>query len=67
MSQHKFGNAMDPTDPLPATNEIATLKVFSGIGTFASTGLVRHLDVRHVGPNTTGGTKNRPTIFVDKF
>jgi GH25 family lysozyme M1 (1,4-beta-N-acetylmuramidase) len=67
MSQHKFGNAMDPTDPFPAANEIAALKVFSGIGTFASTGLVRHLDVRHVGPNTTGGTKNRPTIFVDKF
>jgi GH25 family lysozyme M1 (1,4-beta-N-acetylmuramidase) len=67
MSQHKFGNAMDPVDPLPSASEIAGLNVFSGIGTFASTGLVRHLDVRHVGPNTTGGTKSRPTIFVDKF
>ncbi len=67
LSQHKFGNAMDPVDPLPRASDIAALKVFSGIGTFASTGRVRHLDVRHVGPNTTGGTKTRPTIFVDQF
>ena len=47
--------------------EFAELKVFSGIGHFAQNGLVRHVDVRHVGPNTTGGTKARPTIFVDQF
>ena len=67
MSQHKFGNAIDPTETLPHFNEVAALKVFSGIGHFAQNGLVRHVDVRHVGPNTTGGTKARPTIFVDKF
>ena len=67
MSQHKFGNAIDPTKTLPHFSEIAALKVFSGIGHFATTGLVRHVDVRHVGPNSTGGTKARPTIFVDAF
>jgi GH25 family lysozyme M1 (1,4-beta-N-acetylmuramidase) len=67
LSQHKFGNAIDPRDPLPHFSEVAALKVFSGIGHFATTGLVRHVDVRHVGPNTTGASKARPTIFVDKF
>jgi len=66
-SQHKFGNAIDPAETLPLYSEVAALKVFSGIGYFASNKLVRHVDVRHVGPNTTGGTKIRPTIFVDKF
>jgi GH25 family lysozyme M1 (1,4-beta-N-acetylmuramidase) len=67
LSQHKFGNAIDPTVTLPHFSEVAALKVFSGIGHFASNGLVRHVDVRHVGPNSTGGTKGRPTIFVDQF
>jgi GH25 family lysozyme M1 (1,4-beta-N-acetylmuramidase) len=66
-SQHKFGNAVDPAETLPHFRDVAALKVFSGIGHFASSGLVRHVDVRHVGPNTTGGTRARPTIFVDKF
>jgi GH25 family lysozyme M1 (1,4-beta-N-acetylmuramidase) len=66
-SQHKFGNAIDPTETLPHFSDVAALKVFSGIGHFASNGLVRHVDVRHVGPNTTGGSKARPTIFVDRF
>jgi GH25 family lysozyme M1 (1,4-beta-N-acetylmuramidase) len=67
LSQHKFGNAIDPTETLPHFQKVAALQVFSGIGHFATTGLVRHVDVRHVGPNTTGGTKTRPTIFIDKF
>jgi hypothetical protein len=66
-SQHKFGNAMDPTAALPHFQEVAKLKVFSGIGHFATSGLVRHVDVRHVGPNITGGSKTQPTIFVDAF
>jgi GH25 family lysozyme M1 (1,4-beta-N-acetylmuramidase)/peptidoglycan hydrolase-like protein with peptidoglycan-binding domain len=66
-SQHKFGNAIDPTATLPHFSEVAALKVFSGIGHFANNGLVRHVDVRHVGPNSTGGTKTRPTIFIDAF
>jgi Putative peptidoglycan binding domain len=67
LSQHKFGNAMDPEDPLPHFQEVAALKVFSGIGHFAMTGLVRHVDVRHLGPNATGASKRRPTIFIDRF
>ena len=38
MSQHKFGNAIDPTKPLPHFSEVAALKVFSGIGHFATDG-----------------------------
>jgi GH25 family lysozyme M1 (1,4-beta-N-acetylmuramidase) len=68
MSQHKFGNAMDPTEPLSTVNEVAALKVFSGIGHSPGSDRVRHVDVRHVGPNTTpGASKSRPEIFVDAF
>jgi GH25 family lysozyme M1 (1,4-beta-N-acetylmuramidase) len=67
LSQHRFGNAIDPTVTLPHFSEVAALNVFSGIGRFASSGLVRHVDVRHVGPNTTGATKTHPTIFIDQF
>jgi GH25 family lysozyme M1 (1,4-beta-N-acetylmuramidase) len=67
LSQHKFGNAIDPNGTLPHFEKVASLKVFSGIGHFAQTGLVRHVDVRHVGPNTTGASKARPTIFIDAF
>lgn len=67
MSQHKFGNAIDPSATLPHFTEVAKLGVFSGIGYFQQTGLVRHVDVRHVGPNSTGGTRQKPTIFIDAF
>jgi GH25 family lysozyme M1 (1,4-beta-N-acetylmuramidase) len=68
MSQHKFGNAMDPTEPLSTVQEVAALKVFSGIGHSPGSDRVRHVDVRHVGPNPTpGATKSRPEIFVDAF
>jgi GH25 family lysozyme M1 (1,4-beta-N-acetylmuramidase) len=68
MSQHKFGNAMDPTEPLATIEEVAALKVFSGIGHSPGSNRVRHVDVRHVGPNTTpGATKARPEIFIDAF
>jgi GH25 family lysozyme M1 (1,4-beta-N-acetylmuramidase) len=67
LSQHKFGNAMDPTTPLSTVAEVAALKAFSGIGHSPGSDKVRHLDVRHVGPNTTGSTKARPEIFVDAF
>jgi lysozyme len=66
-SQHHYGNAIDPTAALPHYTEVAKLKVFSGIGYHAASGLVRHVDVRHVGPNFTGGTPARPTVFVDAF
>jgi GH25 family lysozyme M1 (1,4-beta-N-acetylmuramidase) len=68
MSQHRFGNAMDPTEPLSTVQEVAGLKVFSGIGHSPGSDRVRHVDVRHVGPNTTpGASKARPEIFVDAF
>ncbi|MFL6228438.1 MAG: GH25 family lysozyme, partial [Pyrinomonadaceae bacterium] len=68
MSQHKFGNAMDPTEPLSTVQEVAALKVFSGIGHSPGSDRVRHVDVRHVGPNTTpGASPARPEIFVDAF
>ncbi len=68
MSQHKFGNAMDPTEPLSTVQEVAALKVFSGIGHSPGSDRVRHVDVRHVGPNTTpGASKSRPEIFIDAF
>jgi GH25 family lysozyme M1 (1,4-beta-N-acetylmuramidase) len=67
MSQHKFGNAIDPTVPLSTVAEVAALKVFSGIGHSPGSDRVRHLDVRHVGPNTTNSSKSRPEIFVDAF
>jgi GH25 family lysozyme M1 (1,4-beta-N-acetylmuramidase) len=66
-SQHRYGNAMDPTSPLGLPDAIARLGVFSGIGYDGRSKLVRHVDVRHVGPNTTGGTPSRPTIFADNF
>jgi len=67
MSQHKFGNAIDPSATLPHYTEVAALGVFSGIGYFQQTGLVRHVDVRHVGPNSTGGTRQKPTTFIDAY
>lgn len=66
-SQHRFGNAIDPTEPLPTWQEIKALKVFSGLGHSPGTDHVRHVDVRHVGPNFTGGTTANPTVFVDAF
>jgi hypothetical protein len=61
-SQHLHGNAVDLT-PSQGANAVRRLRVFSGIGIQRATGLVRHVDVRHVGPNTTGGTPQTPTIW----
>ncbi len=32
---------------------------------YAHSGLVRHVDARQVGPNTTGGTVAEPTVFAE--
>jgi GH25 family lysozyme M1 (1,4-beta-N-acetylmuramidase) len=59
-SQHLFGNGADI--PVALSRErVRALRVFSGIGYQAGSGLVRHVDVRHRGPNTTGGTVANPT------
>jgi GH25 family lysozyme M1 (1,4-beta-N-acetylmuramidase) len=64
-SQHKFGNGIDPTARLPL-DACKRVKAFSGIGLQPGTSQVRHLDVRHVGPNTTpGASKTNPNVFDD--
>jgi len=61
-SQHLYGNAADlPTDI--AYPVVKKLRCFSGIGIQAANNFVRHVDVRHRGPNTTGGTVDSPTIW----
>lgn len=62
-SQHLFGNAAD-IDAVMPTAKVAALGVFSGIGYQHQTGLVRHVDVRHVGPNTTNATLASPTEWI---
>jgi Peptidase M15 len=64
-SQHKFGNAMDRAAALTHFQEVAKLKGLLQHRPLRDERLVRHVDVRHVGPNITGGSKTRPTIFVD--
>jgi len=61
-SQHMYGNACD-LNPVASVSAVRNLQVFSGIGIIRASGLVRHVDVRHVGPNTTGGTPMSPTIW----
>jgi hypothetical protein len=61
-SQHVYGNAADIND-VASVNAVKNLQKFSGIGYQGSTGKVRHVDVRHCGPNTTGGTPSNPTVW----
>lgn len=62
-SQHIYGNAADLKKPKLSVAKVRSLGVFSGIGYQDDTGLVRHVDVRHVGPNTTNGTTKNPTVW----
>jgi zinc D-Ala-D-Ala carboxypeptidase len=61
-SQHLYGNAAD-IPAIESAEKVKALGRFSGIGIQRANGLVRHVDVRHVGPNTTGGTPRDPTIW----
>jgi hypothetical protein len=61
-SQHLYGNAAD-IPPVLGLGPVRSLRVFSGIGVQRSSGRVRHVDVRHVGPNPTGGTPRSPTVW----
>ena len=63
-SQHLFGNAAD-VPPALSVDRVRALRVFSGIGFDPASGLVRHVDVRHRGPNATGGTPANPTVFAE--
>ena len=62
-SQHLYGNAADLV-PVKPTNAVKALGRFSGIGYQGATGLVRHVDVRHVGPNTTKSSVRDPAIWI---
>lgn len=61
-SQHLYGNAIDPKPDL-SLDDVRSVKRFSGIGIVKVTGRVAHVDVRHKGPNTTGGSPLDPTIW----
>lgn len=62
-SQHLYGCAGDVT-PEKSVQQVRSLGVYSGIGYQRSTGKVRHVDVRHAGPNnTTGASTRNPTIW----
>jgi len=63
-SQHVFGNAIDPLCRKRITVvQVKSVRAFSGIGIDRSDGRVRHLDVRHRGPNTTNSTIERPAMW----
>jgi hypothetical protein len=66
-SQHRYGNAMDPTGPLGSVELVRSVRAFSGIGFDPRGKHVRHVDVRHRGPNFTQGTLTNPTVFADGF
>lgn len=50
ISQHRYGNAVDIHQKLTG-NQVQALRVASGIGIQRATGLVRHIDLRHLGPS----------------
>ena len=62
-SQHVYGNGVDLVPEL-SPDRVKAMKRFSGIGIQRASNKVRHVDVRHVGPNnTTGGTPASPTLW----
>lgn len=63
-SQHLYGAAADV--PYAASSaQVASWRLFAGLGRSRSTGLVRHVDRRDVsGDNPTGGTLVRPNRWV---
>lgn len=63
-SQHVYGNAAD-VQPKVKLKEVKRLRRFSGIGVVKHSGLVLHMDVRHRGPNTSGGTVLNPTVWFE--
>ena len=62
-SQHLHGTAAD-VEPAMTVEQVQALRVFSGIGYDAATGLVRHVDVRHCGPDPGVGTVARPLVWA---
>jgi zinc D-Ala-D-Ala carboxypeptidase len=62
-SQHLHGTAAD-VEPAMAFEDVFELRVFSGIGYDAKSGLVRHVDVRHCGPAAGGATVAHPAVWA---
>lgn len=62
LSVHKEGLAADIPRVIGRT-AMARLGIFSGIGYQGSTGLVQHVDMRHLGRNATRGTTGAPTVW----
>jgi hypothetical protein len=62
-SQHLLGTAAD-VEPALTVDAVRALRVFSGIGYDAESGLVHHVDVRHCGPASGGATLARPAVFA---
>lgn len=63
-SQHLYGTAADVGQIIP-TAKVATERIFSGVGYGSRSGKVRHVDVRHAGPNnTTGSSPDHPAEWV---
>jgi hypothetical protein len=62
-SQHLHGTAAD-LEPAMTRDDVLALRVFSGIGCDARSGLVRHVDVRHHGPAAGGATVARPAVWT---
>jgi len=62
-SHHLDGTAAD-VEPAMSLDDVLALRAFSGIGYDAETGLVRHVDVRHVGRDAGGATVAHPAIWV---
>lgn len=60
-SQHLYGNAVD-VPGIASVGAVRNLRQFSGIG-YQPSGLVTHVDVRHLGPNTTRGSVSNPTVW----
>jgi len=62
-SQHLHGTAAD-IEPAMTLDDVHALRVFSGIGYDAATGLVHHVDVRHCGPDPGGASVARPVVWA---
>lgn len=62
-SQHLHGTAAD-VEPALTLDDVRALRVFSGIGYDAGSGLVRHVDVRHAGPAAGGASVARPAVWA---
>jgi hypothetical protein len=62
-SQHLHGTAAD-VEPAMTLEAVHALRVFSGIGYDATTGLVHHVDVRHCGPDAGRATVAHPHVFM---